>query len=263
MRTPSSKVCCFGLVLGALGLCDPFFTPVAWSQAALGSGSFQVAADIGTGAGRSGAGSENYDPHLGVGSRTSRYDAAYARSQNGRLPGERSLPVWPSLIDQLPQVFVRYHVIEQSLDRVLVELGALGGVTIQPSRQLKTPIKSMRLEGPFNEVLDRLMQHYRLVGMREGTKLTLASDSETMVRYVKATPQSTPERIMAVLRLAGVSNVDGRVVLDSATGLIQITMPGIIGERIETILVNASAPSGTEASAPVDPTMIKFGKILK
>lgn len=226
---------------------------------------------------------------------TSTHDANYRRWRDGgRLPGEAGangsnlgaggaqgdaaaanaprvgtypLTPWPSLVDQLPATRVNYYVIDQPLERVLVELGTLAGITIQPTRQLNISIKAQRFEGQFNHVIDRIMQQHRLVAMREGPKITIASDAETTVRYIKASPQATPERIAAALRLAGVSNIDGRVQLDTATGLIQITMPGIIGERIESILINATAmPTTAEATGngqASEPTMIKFGKVLK
>jgi hypothetical protein len=142
---------------------------------------------------------------------------------------------------------VSYVVFDQPLDIVVQEVGRLAGYAVSTTRDVRGKVPSGRMKGSLGEVMQKLKVSHGLVTMRDGTRLFVASDSESQVRYIKVGTEA-PTRVREVLQSLKVDDLDSRVKVDESAGLVQINAPPSISERIETILVNAAkstAPGST------------------
>jgi hypothetical protein len=151
---------------------------------------------------------------------------------------------------------VSYVVFDQPLDVVVQELGRMSGYAVSTTREVRGKVASGRIKGTLGDVMQKLKTAHGLVTMRDGTRLFVASDSESQVRYIKVGTEA-PGRVRDVLQNLKVDDLDRRVTVDEAAGLVQINAPPLISERIETILINASK-SASPNSAGV--AVIRFGK---
>lgn len=151
---------------------------------------------------------------------------------------------------------VSYVVFDQPLDVVLQEVGKLAGYAVSTTRDVRGKVASGRIKGQLGDVMQKLKSAHGLVTMRDGTRLFVASDSESQVRYIKVGTEA-PSRVREVLQSLKVDDLDSRVRVDEAAGLVQINAPPLISERIETILTNASKSTSPSSSGVA---VIRFGK---
>ncbi len=93
--------------------------------------------------------------------------------------------------------------------------------------------------------------------MRDGQQLIVAAESESVTRVMKTGGEST-ERVREVLRNLAIDDVRRRVSVDERSGLIQMSAPPAILERIETILANATKSVGPAAEGGI--TVVRFGR---
>jgi hypothetical protein len=156
----------------------------------------------------------------------------------------------------LMNVQVSYVVLDQPLDVVVQEVGRLAGYAVSTTREVRGKVASGRLKGVLGDVMQKLKSAHGLVTMRDGTRLFVASDTESQVRYIKVGTEA-PARVREVLQNLKVDDLDSRVRVDEAAGLVQINAPPSISERIETILINSAKGSASSSSGV---SVIRFGK---
>jgi hypothetical protein len=168
------------------------------------------------------------------------YNDRLSADVTGNLPGARQ---------------VSYVSFDQNLDGVITEVAKLSGYIPSLSRDVRGKATNGKLSGSATDILRDLSQANGLVMMREGTRLFVAHESESLLRYVRTNAEG-PDRIREVLRGIDVDDLDRRVKVDEAAGLVQINAPPSISERIETILINAQR-STREGATGI--SIIRFG----
>jgi hypothetical protein len=175
----------------------------------------------------------------------------------GRPPRDTAETAKPDAALRPQAASVSYIVMDQPLEAVVAELGRLAGYAPNVSREVRGRVAAGRLSGKPEALLDDLRRQHGLVTMRDGGRLHVATEAESIMRVMR-TGSEPASRIREVLRTLSVDDLPRRVIVDETAGLVQINAPPMIAERIETLLANASRSSAPDSTGGI--TLIRFGR---
>jgi hypothetical protein len=152
---------------------------------------------------------------------------------------------------------IQYIVFDQPLDTVISEVGKLGGYAVSLSREVTGKVTPGRLEGTADQILDGLKRGNSLVTMKDGPKLIIATEAESTTRIMRSGGEP-PGKIRETLRNLRIDDLPKRISIDETSGLVQISAPPVILERIEVILANAARTAATPSAAGL--TVVRYGR---